>query len=74
MLKKELIFIWKKLLAGLKMSKRITLPITEKFDEIKAELEAELGIEMTYHQIINILIHFYSTRTAQPKTQWRPIK
>jgi hypothetical protein len=56
------------------MSKRITLPITEKFDEIKAELEAELGIEMTYHQIINILIHFYSSRTAQPKTQWRPIK
>lgn len=56
------------------MSKRITIPISEKFEEIKTEIEAELGIEMTYQQIINILIHFYSSRTSQPKTQWRPIK
>jgi hypothetical protein len=56
------------------MSKRITLPISEKFDEIKNQLEADLGIELTYSQVFNILIHSYSSKNAQPKTQWRAIK
>jgi len=56
------------------MSKRITLPISVKVDEIKNHLQEELGIEMTYSQVIDYLIHFYSSKTAQPKTQWRPIK
>lgn len=70
----ELIFTWQKLLMGLKMSKRITLPISEKAEEIKNQLEEDLGIELTYSQVFNILIHFYSSKTTQPKTQWRPIK
>jgi hypothetical protein len=56
------------------MSKRITLPITQKIEDIKNQLEEDLGIHLTYSQVFNILIHFYSSKTTQPKTQWRSIK
>lgn len=56
------------------MSKRITLPISGKIDHIKEKVQEDLGIEMTYAQIVDFLIHYYVSKTAQPKTQWREIK
>tara|TARA_R110000868_G_scaffold117952_1_gene313091 strand:- start:778 stop:954 length:177 start_codon:yes stop_codon:yes gene_type:complete len=58
------------------MNKRITLPVSEELADIREKLSTELGIKMTYNQVIDYLIHFYLTRTQQPDsphTQWRHI-
>jgi hypothetical protein len=55
-------------------TKRITLPVSEEIAGIRERLTADTGVKMTYNQVINYLIHFYSERTQQPKaprTQWR---
>lgn len=57
-----------------RMSKRITIPITKNIDAIRAQIQSDMGIELTYAQTIDFLIHFYSTKKIQPLTQWRPIK
>ena len=55
-------------------TKRITLPVSDDLADIRERLSADLGIKMTYNQVIDYLIHFYSTRAQQPevpRTQWR---
>jgi hypothetical protein len=55
-------------------TKRITLPVSEELAEIREKLSADLGIKMSYNQVIDYLVHFYSTRAQQPdvpRTQWR---
>lgn len=55
-------------------AKRITLPVSGNIDDIKNRLSKDMGITMTYNQVLDYLIHFYITRTQQPdlpRTQWR---
>jgi hypothetical protein len=56
------------------MSKRITLPITQNLNDVREQIKSDMGIELTYTQLIDFLIHFYLNNSGQPKTQWRPIK
>lgn len=56
------------------MSKRITIPITNDLEAIRKQIQEDMGIDLTYSQTINLLIHFYSSKKIQPLTQWRPIK
>jgi hypothetical protein len=58
------------------MTKRITLPVSEELLNIRERLATDLGIKMTYNQVIEFLIHFYLTRAQQPtepRTQWRHV-
>ena len=55
-------------------NKRITITVSEDLADMSEKLSADLGIKMTYNQVIDYLIHFYSTRAQQPdvpRTQWR---
>lgn len=51
-------------------TKRITVPVTEDIDIIRKHLQKDTGIEMTYVQIFNFLIHFYMERANEPKSKW----
>ena len=52
-------------------TKRITIPVNTDVDKIRETLKKDTGIEMTYAQIFNYLIHFYKQHAAAPKTQWK---
>ena len=52
-------------------TKRITVPVNQNIDEVKAILLKTTGIRMSYIQVVNYLIHFYLKHTAEPVTQWR---
>ncbi len=54
-------------------TKRITLKVSKDIDLIRARLAADTGIEMTYNQIFNFLIHFYVERASEPKSKWRSL-
>lgn len=41
------------------MTKRITLPIDGNIDSIKRTLQEKLGMQLSYHQVIDYLIKFY---------------
>ena len=49
--------------------KRITIPVHEDIDKIKAQLLLDTGINMTYGQVFNWLTHFYKQR--KPLTIWQ---
>ena len=51
--------------------KRITIPVHDDIDKIRAQLLKDTGIDMSYVQIVNYLIHFYKQHAAEPRTQWR---
>jgi len=51
--------------------KRITIPVHDDIDKIRSQLLKDTGIEMSYAQVINYLIHFYNKHAAEPRTQWR---
>ena len=56
------------------MNKRITITVSEDLADMREKLSTDLGIKMTYNQVLDYLIHFYSTRAQQPdvpRTQWR---
>lgn len=52
------------------MTKRITLAVDDKIDHIKDVLENELGIEMSYPQVLGYLIKFYF-KNQKAQTAWR---
>jgi hypothetical protein len=55
-------------------NKRITITVSDDLADVREKLSADLGIKMTYNQVLDYLIHFYSTRAQQPdvpRTQWR---
>jgi hypothetical protein len=54
-------------------TKRITLKVSKDIDLIRDRLAADTGIEMTYNQIFNFLIHFYVERASEPKSKWRSL-
>jgi hypothetical protein len=53
--------------------KRITIPISPSIDEIRDFVAEQTGVEMTYSQLINYLIHFYVKHANEPRTRWQPI-
>lgn len=54
-------------------TKRVTVPITVDIEKIRARIRQDTGIDMTYTQIINFLIHFYMERANEPKSKWRSL-
>ena len=51
--------------------KRITISVHSDIDKIRAQLLKDTGIEMSYAQVVNYLIHFYKQHAAEPRTQWK---
>jgi hypothetical protein len=54
--------------------KRITIPVSPDIDKIRDRLKRDTGIEMTYSQLFNFLIHFYVERASEPKSRWRSME
>ena len=52
-------------------TKRVTIPVSRDIDLIRDRLKGDTGIEMSYAQIFNFLIHFYVQRANEPKSKWR---
>ena len=50
--------------------KRITVPITTDIDLIRERLRKDTGVDMTYTQLFNFLVHFYVQRANEPKSKW----
>jgi hypothetical protein len=55
-------------------TKRITIPVSHDIDLIRDRLKGDTGIEMTYSQVFNFLIHFYVSRANEPKSKWNSMK
>lgn len=55
-------------------TKRVTIPVDQAVDIIKDKIKKDTGIEMSYTQIFNFLIHFYIKHANEPRTQWRSLK
>ena len=53
--------------------KRVTVPVDGGIDKIKDFIQEQTGVEMTYVQFFNHLIHFYMKDAAEPRTKWAPI-
>jgi hypothetical protein len=51
--------------------KRITIPVDGNIDSIRDQLHKELGVYMSYHQLVDYLINYYRKHNQQPKTEWR---
>jgi hypothetical protein len=54
-------------------SKRITVPVDQAIDIIRERLKADTGIEMSYVQLFNFLIHFYLKHSNEPRTKWQTL-
>lgn len=54
-------------------TKRITVPVSRDIDLIRERIKRDTGIEMTYVQVLNFLIHFYVERANEPKSKWRSL-
>lgn len=54
-------------------TKRITMKVSKDIDLIRDRLAADTGIDMTYNQIFNFLVHFYVERANEPKSKWRSL-
>ena len=55
-------------------TKRITIPVSNDIDIIRDRLREDTGIDMTYVQIFNFLVHFYTQRMSEPKTKWKALQ
>jgi hypothetical protein len=55
-------------------TKRITIPVSNDIDIIRDRLREDTGIDMTYVQIFNFLVHFYIQRMSEPKTKWKALQ
>jgi hypothetical protein len=53
--------------------KRITIPVSGNIDNIRDQLHKELGVYMSYHQLVDYLINYYRKHSQQPKTEWRKL-
>jgi hypothetical protein len=54
-------------------TKRVTIPVSQDIDKIRARLASDTGITMTYSQVFNFLIHFYVERASEPKSKWKSL-
>lgn len=51
-------------------TKRITLTITGNVDLVKKNIENRLGVQLSYAQLIDYLIHHYR-KYNNPATSWQ---
>jgi hypothetical protein len=54
-------------------TKRITVCVSPNIDVIKQRLKVDSGVDMTYVQVFDFLIHYYMKHANEPKTAWRPL-
>lgn len=54
-------------------TKRITIPVDQAIDIIRERLKIDTGIEMSYVQLFNFLIHFYLKHANEPRTKWQTL-
>ena len=54
-------------------TKRITVKQIE-IDLIREKIQEETGVNMTYVQTFDFLIHFYMRHCNEPKTRWVGLK
>ena len=54
-------------------TKRVTIPVSKDIDMIRDRIRNDTGIDMSYAQIFNFLIHFYVTRANEPKSKWKAL-
>lgn len=54
-------------------TKRITVSVSQDIDLIRDRIKQDTGIDMTYVQVFNFLIHFYVERANEPKSKWRSL-
>lgn len=45
----------------------------QAIDIIRERLKADTGIEMSYVQLFNFLIHFYLKHADEPRTKWQTL-
>jgi len=55
------------------VTKRVTIPVSCDIDLIRERLKSDTGIDMSYAQAFNFLIHFYVSRANEPKSKWRSL-
>ncbi len=54
-------------------TKRVTIPVSKDIDLIRDRLKGDTGIDMSYSQVFNFLIHFYVDRVNEPKSKWKSL-
>ena len=57
----------------MKKNKRIIVSVSPEVDEVRSRISNIMGVQMTYTQIMNFLVHAYLQQPEKPKTTWRPI-
>ena len=55
------------------MTKRITIFVNDDIDKIRDFIAEQTGVKMTYVQVFDHLIHFYTQHAAEPRTKWAPV-
>lgn len=55
------------------MTKRITIAVNDDIDKIRDFIAEQTGVQMTYVQVFDHLIHFYIQHAAEPRTKWAPV-
>jgi hypothetical protein len=55
------------------MTKRITIVVNQDIDKIRDFIKTQTGVEMSYVQVFDHLIHFYTQHAAEPRTKWAPV-
>ena len=55
------------------MTKRITIFVNDDIDKIRDFIVEQTGVKMTYVQVFDHLIHFYTQHAAEPRTKWAPV-
>ena len=55
------------------MTKRITIVVNDDIDKIRDFIAEQTGVKMTYVQVFDHLIHFYTQHATEPRTKWAPV-
>jgi hypothetical protein len=50
--------------------KRITIPVQGNIDAIRKQLQEQLGVDLSYSQVIDFLIKHYRD-SVKPQSTWR---
>jgi hypothetical protein len=53
-------------------AKRITISVDANVDKIREVIKNQTGVDMTYVQTFDHLIHFYIKHANEPRTKWAP--
>ena len=52
-------------------TKRITISVNADIDIIREHIKQSSGIDMTYVQLFDYLIHYYKKNSSIPMTVWK---